>query len=302
MSDPQKLPITVIIPTRNEEKNLPECLRSVGWADQVFVVDSRSTDRTAQIAREHGAEVVVFDYDGGWPKKKNWAIRNLPIRNPWFLILDADERVDDALRDEMEVAILRHDIDGYYLRWRFIFLGRWMRHSWSHGWMLRLVRTGRGEYEDLGMRGEGGWDNEVHENIVVEGKTGRLSGWLTHDSNESLSYWIRKQNEFSDWNAERRLRQIAEGMPAISEVLSGDPLRHRKFLKALFLRMPLKPVLMFLYLYVARLGFLDGQSGLYFCALRAAHELNVSAKLFELRLSRLSVASSINGSSRSDGG
>jgi glycosyltransferase involved in cell wall biosynthesis len=277
------LPITVIIPTKNEEKNIRDCLASVCWAEKVFVVDSYSQDRTGDIARELGAEVVDFAYDGGWPKKKNWAMRNLPIYTPWLLILDADERVDADLAREMATAIQRDDLDGYYLRWRFIFLGRWMRHSWSHGWMLRLVRTGKGEYEDLGMRGEGGWDNEVHENIVVAGQTGRLKSWLTHDSHESLSYWIRKQNEFSDWNAVRRLRQLAEGTPPVTHLFSGDPLRRRKYLKSVFLRLPFKPVLMFLYLYVFKMGLLDGRAGLYFCALRAAHELNIGAKMFEIR-------------------
>jgi glycosyltransferase involved in cell wall biosynthesis len=271
------------VPTRNEEKNIRECLESVRWAEKVFVVDSRSTDHTAQISRELGAEVVPFDYDGGWPKKKNWAIRNLPIRTPWFLILDADERVDDDLAREMADAVQRDDIDGYYVRWRFIFLGRWMRHSWSHGWMLRLVRTGKGEYEDLGMRSEGGWDNEVHENIVVQSKVGRLKCWLRHDSNESLSYWIRKQNEFSDWNAVRRYRQMAEKIPPTRDLFSRDPLKRRKYLKAVFLRSPLKPGLLFLYLYVVKLGFLDGRAGLLFCALRACHELNINAKIFEAR-------------------
>ena len=146
-----------------------------------------------------------------------------------------------------------------------------------------MVRKGKGEYEDLGMRGEGGWDNEVHENIVVAGKTGRLQGWLTHDSQETLSYWIGKQNRFSDWNAVRRLRQIEEGIPPIRHVFTRDPLLRRKFLKGVFLRLPFKPFILFLYLYVFKMGFLDGRGGLYFCALRASHELNINAKMFEMR-------------------
>lgn len=287
MPNSQVLPITVIVPTKNEERNLPDCLRSVTWADQVFVVDSHSTDGTAEIGQAFGAEVVDFDYDGGWPKKKNWSIRNLPIRNPWFLILDADERVGEALRNEIATAIQRDDVDGYYVRWRFMFLGRWMRHSWSHGWMLRLVRTGRGEYEDLGMRGEGGWDNEVHENIIVEGPTVRLKSWLEHDSQESLSYWIRKQNEFSDWNAVRRLSQLEQGIPPLGELFASDPLLRRKVIKSIFVRLPFKPLLMFVYLYLLKGGFLDGRAGLYFCSLRAAHELHINAKVFELERTRI---------------
>ena len=176
------------------------------------MVDSNSQDRTGEIAIECGAEVVQFIYDGGWPKKKNWAIRNLPIDTPWIFIVDADERVGPELAHEIAGAIQSTEVNGYYVRWKFMFLGQWMKHSWSHGWMLRLFRKGVGEYENLGMKDEGGWDNEVHENIVVEGSTAKLRNYLLHESNQSLSYWIAKQNQFSDWNAVRRLNQ-ASGSP-----------------------------------------------------------------------------------------
>lgn len=283
MSDPDPaMPLTVIVPTKQEAGNIAGCLESLRWADQVYVVDSHSSDGTIEIAERHGATVVQFDYGGGWPKKKNWALRNLEIRNPWVLIVDADERITPALRDEIAAAIEAPGIEGYYIRWKFMFLGRWMKHSWSHGWMLRLVRTGRGEYEDLGMRDEGGWDNEVHENLVVEGQTARLRNYLLHDSNDTIERWVRKQNEFSTWNAERRLRaRDAELRPR--DLWSADPLKQRRAWKGLFLHLPFKPVLMFLYLYVFRLGFLDGRAGLYFCALRACHELTTLAKIYEKR-------------------
>lgn len=120
-----------------------------------------------------------------------------------------------------------------------------------------------------------------------QGKTARLDAWLIHESNESLSYWIRKQNEFSDWNAARRLTQLLEPVPPLTSLLSDDPLQKRRFLKALYLRLPCKPFLMFLYLYVLRLGILDGTAGYYFCRLRAIHEFNIQAKITESRLARL---------------
>ncbi len=277
------IPISVLIPVRNEERNIGACLESVRWSDDVWVVDSQSTDRTVVLAEEAGAKVVQFHYDGGWPKKKNWALRTLPFRYDWILILDADERVDPPLRDELVEAIRRTEFDGFHLRWKFIFLGQWMRHSWSHGWMLRLIRRGKGEYEDLGMRGEGGWDNEVHENLVVEGRTGFLKAWLRHETRQDLSFWIRKQNEFSDWNAVRRLHQLSEPVPPPAPRLFADPLYRRRFLKAIYVRLPAKPLLMFIYLYGAKWGFLDGKAGLYFCLLRAVHELNISAKMYEIQ-------------------
>jgi len=276
-------PLTVIVPAKNEEKNIRDCLRSVEWADQVFVIDSQSTDQTEQIVKEEGREMIQFYYDGGWPKKRNWAIQELPIRNDWILLLDADERVSPELKKDIEWAVQQEDYNGFYLKWKFIFLGRWMKYSWSHGWMLRLIRKGKGAYEDLGMRNEGGWDAEVHENVVVKGKCGRLKGLLDHDSQENLSFWIKKQNEFSDWNAKRRLQQLKEGIPPHSYLWSGDPGKRRRLLKALFIRMPWKPQLMFIYLYVLKGGFRDGKEGYYFCRLRAMHELNINAKVFELQ-------------------
>ncbi len=272
----------MIVAVRNEERNIAECLRSVAEFDQIFVIDSHSTDRTGEIAAEMGATVVQFDYEDGWPKKRNWGLKNLPITCDWVLILDADERVMPELQAAINQAVKRDDINGFYTRWKFMFLGRWMKYSWSHGWMLRLVRRGQGEYEDLGMRGEGGWDNEVHENIVVNGQCERLEGYLLHESNEDLEFWIRKQNEFSTWNAVRRSQQLTAGFPPLSELFSRDPVRQRKWLKAMFLRLPFKPTLVFVWFYFVKRGFLDGKAGFYFCRLRAIHELNIQAKLFEL--------------------
>jgi glycosyltransferase involved in cell wall biosynthesis len=275
--------ITVIIAAKNEEENLPECLDSVRWAKQVLVVDSGSTDGTERITREYGAEYHLFQYDGKWPKKRNWALTSGLVTQPWVLILDADERVSDALKSAMELAITRKDIDGYYLKWKFMFLGKWMKHSWSHGWMLRLFRHGKGEYENLNMTNEGGWDAEVHENVVVEGPCARLEPLLDHDSNSSLTYWIKKQNEFSTWNAERRRQQLRQPVPSLGHLFSGDPVKIRKWMKSIFIRLPGKPLLMFLWLYVIKMGFMDGQAGFYFCCLRASHELNICAKLFEMK-------------------
>jgi glycosyltransferase involved in cell wall biosynthesis len=287
MELPDKLPVTAIIAVRNEEKNLPECLRSVAFADQVFVVDSHSTDRTCEISEQLGATVVQFEYDGTWPKKRNWALRNLPIRNEWVLVLDGDERVDDALREEIGQAIQRTDVNGFYIRWKFVFLGSWMKHCWNHGWMLRLFRHGTAEYEDLGLRGEGGWDAEVHENIVLQsGQSARLNAWLTHETNQDLSFWIRKQNEFSTWNAVRRLQLLREPMPPLKSLWSRDPVQKRKLLKSVFVRLPMRAPVMFLWLYIAKRGFLDGPAAFYFCWLRAIHEFNIGAKVYEQKLLR----------------
>ena len=276
-----KIPVTVLISARNEEAKIQSCLDSISEFDQVILVDSQSSDRTCEIATRSGAEVVQFEYDGGWPKKRNWALDNLDIRNDWVFLLDADERITRKLRDEIADAICDESHDGYYVKWKFLFLGAWMKHAWSHGWMLRLIKKEKGRFEDLGMRGEGGWDAEVHENMIVAGECGKLNALLDHDNHE-LDRWISKQNEFSTWNAARRHRQLQEPLPPIAWLLSGDPVRYRKILKSIFIRLPFRASFMFLYLYLFKLGFLDGKAGYFFCRLRAMHELNISAKMFEL--------------------
>ncbi|QQE10225.1 glycosyltransferase family 2 protein [Planctomycetota bacterium] len=276
--------ISVIVPVKNEEKNLPDCLESLNWVDEIFVVDSNSQDRTCEIAEDMGAKVVQFDYDGGWPKKKNWAIRNLPFTHDWILIVDADERISPELKENILQAIESDKFEGYYIRWKFVFLGRWMKHCWNHGWMLRLFKKGMAEYEDLGMRGEGGWDNEVHENIQLKsGNSACLNGYLIHESNVSIYRWLEKQNQFSTWNAKRRLMQLKEPFPPIRWVFSADPLKRRRYLKALYIRMPFQPFIQFAYFYFMRLGFLDGLPGLYFCLFRSSHELNARMKMYEQR-------------------
>ena len=288
-SNGDAIKFSVIIGTRNEENNIAACLGSLEGCSQIFVIDSGSTDRTCEIAESMGATVVQYDYDGGWPKKRNWALRNLPFRNEWVLILDADERVGPELQEEIDRSIATADAStvGFYMRWRFVFLGRWMKHCWRHGWMLRLFRHGKVEYEDLGLRGEGGWDAEVHENLVpLEGRTQRLKNWLEHDTKEDLSFWIRKQNEFSTWNAARRRQQLAESMPALSSLFGRDLQAKRKWLKALFIRLPMRSAVVFFWLYFIKFGFLDGKEGFYFCSLRAVHEFNISAKMFESRKNR----------------
>ena len=279
----RRIQVTVIIGVRNEERKIADCLASVSDFDQVFVVDSHSTDRTCEISRKMGAQVVQFDYDGGWPKKRNWALETLPIRNEWVFLLDGDERITPELKQELSTVVDQSEFDGYFVKWKFLFLGAWMKRSWSHGWMLRFFRHGKGEFEDLGMRGEGGWDAEVHENVVVQGTCGKLKSLLDHDNHE-LTKWISKQNEFSTWNAVRRRQQLQESLPPIRWLFSGNPTHQRRFLKATFLRLPCKPFITFFYLYFFKLGFLDGRAGFYFCRLRSVHEFNIAAKMYEMGL------------------
>src|SRR5262249_35499623 len=140
-----KLPISVLIPVKNEERNIAACLESVSWADEIWVVDSHSTDRTVEIAEQYTDLIIQFDYNGGQMKKKNWALENIPFKHEWVLIVDCDERVTPELEAEICRVLSRPGEDeapqGYYVNRRLIFLGRWIKHcGWYPSWNLRLFK------------------------------------------------------------------------------------------------------------------------------------------------------------------
>lgn len=286
-----KAPLTVIVPVRNEALNIAACLESVAFADEVFVVDSKSDDATAEIAAARGAKVVQFAYDGGWPKKKNWALANLPIRNEWIFLLDADERVPADLAGEIAAAIREpHGYDGFYLNRRLIFLGRWIRHcGWYPSWNLRLFRRGKGRFERLhGGEPAGTGDVEVHEHVVLEGQAGFLRHDLLHEDFKDVSHFIDRHNRYSTWEA-AFYTTLAAGRRGASQVeasAGGNPVERKRWMRRLWVHLPFRPLLRFFWMYVLRLGFLDGRPGLVFCTLMSFHEAVINAKLYERSLKR----------------
>src|ERR1700745_3477335 len=163
-----RVPVSVIVPIKNEAANLPRCLASVKWADEILVVDSKSTDGSIAIAQQHGAKVVQFQFNGTWPKKKNWALANLPFKNDWVLILDADEALPANAANEMANAIANAGATaGYWINRRFFFLGCWLKHSYYPNWNLRLFRHSLGRYEKLTGADTRSGDNEVHTHVAV---------------------------------------------------------------------------------------------------------------------------------------
>ncbi|HST08797.1 MAG TPA: glycosyltransferase family 2 protein [Terriglobales bacterium] len=278
-----KLPVTVIIPVRNEAHNLPRCLRALGDVGEVFVVDSQSTDATVEIARNFGAQVVQFHYQGGWPKKRQWAMDTLPLTHDWILLLDADEVLTPELTTEIQGAIQNPNINGYYIALRIYFLGRVLRHGDARFWKLSLFRRGKGKYEcrlkdqDTSMA-----DMEVHEHVYVDGRTARLENPLIHHNVESLSRYILKHNEYSNWEA-RVLSDQRAGEGEIAASLFGTQAQRRRWLKEKLFAVPGSPVLLFLYRYLFRIGFLDGVPGLIYCGFQAVQMFHTKSKIYELR-------------------
>ncbi len=255
-----KLPVSVIVPVRNEAKNLPRCLQALRDVGEVYVIDSQSTDDTVEIARSHGAQVVQFHYQGGWPKKRQWAMNTLTIAYDWILLLDADEVVTPELAEEIRRAIRNPAVDGYSILLRTWFLGRVLRHGDVGLWKLSLFRRGKGRYEcrlkdqDASMA-----DMEVHEHVVVEGATARLQNPLTHHNVESLSRYIQKHDEYSNWESHVLLQRGDD--KELPPSLAGTQAERRRWLKRKLFAVPGSPVLLFLYRYILRLGFLDGAAG-----------------------------------------
>jgi glycosyltransferase involved in cell wall biosynthesis len=277
-----KLPVSVIIPVRNEAANLPRCLEALRELGEVYVIDSQSTDSTVEIARAHGAQVVQFHYQGGWPKKRQWAMDTLPLAYDWILLLDADEVLTPELILEIRQAIQNPTVNGYYLALRIFFLGRVLRHGDAPFWKLSLFRRGKGRYEcrlkdqDASMA-----DMEVHEHVIVDGPTARLENSLIHHNVESLSHYIRKHDEYSNWEA--RVLTQKETEAEIAPSLFGTQAQRRRWLKKKIFALPGSPVLLFLYRYLFRLGFLDGVPGLIYCSFQAVQMFHTKAKIYELR-------------------
>jgi glycosyltransferase involved in cell wall biosynthesis len=281
-----KLPVSVLIPALNEEFNLPACLESVSRADEVFVVDSQSRDRSIEIAEQYGANVVQFQFNGRSPKKKNWSLENLPFRNDWVLIVDCDERITPELWDEIAQAIENPEFQGYYLNRKVFFLGKWIRFGGKYpDWNLRLFRHTVGRYENLsteGMQNTG--DNEVHEHVILQGKVGYLKEDMLHIDFRDIYQWLARHNRYSNWEAQvyyNILNGKGDG-GTIEANLFGSAVERKRFLKKIWVHLPFKPTLRFILFYFLRLGFLDGKAGYTYGRLLSHYEFNIGVKLLEL--------------------
>jgi glycosyltransferase involved in cell wall biosynthesis len=277
-----KVSVSVVIPTKNEAHNIERCLRSIAWASEIYVIDSQSTDETCRIASEYGGKVVQFDYHGGWPKKKNWALANVPFENEWVLLLDADEVFMEGSKEEIATALSAgKSTDGYWINRRFIFLGKWLKHAYYPNWNLRLFRHRRGRFEKLVEGETNSGDVEIHEHVVVDGPTARLKSELEHYAFASVESFIEKHNRYSNWEAQLQME--------LDQKKSGGQLQdkrvsfHRR-LKLATSRLPMRPWLRFCYIYFLQRGFLDGIEGYFFARLHGCYEWMSVIKTYERKL------------------
>lgn len=272
-----RMPVDVFIQTFNEEVNLPHTLATVmGWAKRVFVVDSGSTDRTREIAREHGAEVFDHAWEG-YARQKNWALANLPFESPWTLILDADEALTPELKREIDQIITRNPDEvrqaGFYLNRVFIFMGKEIWHcGYFPSWNLRLFKCGRARYED----------RLVHEHMIVDGPTEYLKHWMIHEDRRGLEHFFAKHNRYSTLEA-REFVETPEPWPGLRRFLTDRTARRRFGKSRMLPLLPVPWIWRLLYMYVIRLGFLDGYAGWMLCNFIGNYEFLVQAKLRELK-------------------
>jgi len=280
-----KVPISVIVPTRNEERNIRQCLESVKWVDEIFVVDSKSTDRTIEIAKEYTDNVVTFHWNGKWPKKKNWALEKLPFSHEWVLFLDADEQVTPGLAGEIRQLVFNgSEFSGFLVEYDFYFLGKLLKHGVL---LLKYVffKHRLGRFEKIDIPEVTDCDVEIDEHPVIKGKVGKLKNKMIHHDFKDLHHFFHRHNIFSDWEAHLRSYETKRNKEKeIKASLFGSQVERRRFLKELFFKLPGRPLIYFLYSYVIRGGFLDGKAGYIYNVLKAFYYFSVDIKLYEERL------------------
>lgn len=291
--DNESLPVSVCIPVRNEEKNIGNCLDALrGAFDDVVVVDSGSTDRTCEIAAAKNIRVVDFKWNGQFPKKRNWALRNVAFRHPWILFLDADEHISPEFIDELRRVLPDTKHVGFWLSFTNYFLGRPLRHGDVFR-KLALFRRDAGEYERFPEQCWSQLDMEVHEHPVLSGTTGEIQSRIDHRDYRGLHHYIAKHNDYSTWEANRYIwlnNAPAEAWHALTP---------RQQFKYRHLASPWLSHFYFLICLIVKRGFLDGRAGWAFAQLKKQYFQQIRLKIIEMQSAPLrSAAASSCPSSR----
>lgn len=272
--------VSVIVMTKNEEKNIAKCLKSLACFNEVFVVDSMSTDNTCKIAKDYGAKIVNFEWDGKYPKKKQWCLTNLKLANDWVLYVDADEEVCPELSSEVLEAVNNSsNISGYFVGYNYVFMGKVLKHG-HRVFKLVLFKKSKGkfiDYDDLDVVNM--WEVEGHYQPEIVGKTGVMKNRMLHNDHDNLYHFFNKINKYSDWEATLRNKNMLRDT-------RQSTLKYRKYIQLVSDRTPLKGIAIFLYSYIIRLGFMDGVAGFYYATALSIYYSMISMKCCENKLQR----------------
>ena len=260
--------MAVVVLTRNEEKYIDDCLKSVAWCSEIWVVDTGSSDNTVEVCRRHTHNIVRHDFSD-FSQSRNWALDNLAIQSEWILFLDSDERISQDLRRELEAAIRDKLTNGYYVPMKQYFWGQWLKHggSWPN-YSLRLFRRGRARYSRT----------LVHEFAEVVGNVRYLTHPIIHVSRSSMSEALRKLDVYTSLEARRLYR-----FGGSSYVSRKDDSPAKRVLKRVYPRLPGKPLFQFAYSYILLQGFRDGYVGFVWAFIQSLYVFVVNFKLWELR-------------------
>jgi glycosyltransferase involved in cell wall biosynthesis len=283
--------LSILVLTKNEQQDLPGCLQSVAWSSDIVVYDSCSTDHTRETAASHGARVFMrpgqdfsVAYGGDEAFHRTWGIHEIPYTNPWLFVIDADERLTPEAASELQAIASNPDPDvvAYRIRRRDYFQGRQLRYVQTSPWYIRFFRPEFVHYERL-----------VNPITVVDGPVGDLQHPLDHyPFSKGLSHWIARHNSYSSFEAQQILQNRASQEPFSlpAAFLERDFNRRRFHQKELFYRLPARPLIKFLLLYILKRGFLDGRPGFTYALLQSIYEAMIVLKLQELEQADLSPA------------
>lgn len=267
-------PVSVVILTLNEEIDLPGCLESCAWSDDIVVFDSLSEDGTVELAKAAGARVVQRRFDD-YASQRNAALSSVDYRHDWVLMIDADERVPGDLAAEIGAAVAAAgpDLTLFRVRRKDFFMGKWLRRSSGYPtWFGRLIRPGRVRVE-----------RSVNEEYLTDGRIAHLKAHLHHyPFNKGIAHWFERHNRYSTLEAQAKLEGRTRTVSSRAW-FQTDPIARRRGLKHMLYRVPLRPQIVFLYLYFVRLGILDGRAGFHFSRMRATYEMLIDLKALEIQ-------------------
>lgn len=275
MSKDLILDLTIAIPVKNEAKNLPGCLEAIGkdLAKEIIIIDSGSTDSTKQIAASYGASFVDFKWNGKFPKKRNWLLRNYSFKTNWILFLDADEYLTSEFRDELRKALSSQDnYSGYWLNYSIYFMGKQLKGGYPLK-KLALFKIGSGEYERIDEEKWSTLDMEIHEHPIIEGKTGLIKNKIDHQDFRGIHHYMHKHNEYASWEASRYIRS--------RDNYSSWTLKQRikySLMNSVFIG----PVY-FIGSFIMMGGIRDGVRGLAFSILKSSYFVQIYCRIKELQ-------------------
>jgi glycosyltransferase involved in cell wall biosynthesis len=269
------LAVSVCIPVRNEALNLPGCLQQLGAFDDILVVDSGSTDKTVEIARAAGADVLQFQWNGEFPKKRNWALQNHRFKHPWVLFLDADERMNETMVKELRGTLPSSPHVGFWISFTNYFMGKPLHHG-DVFHKLALLKVGHGEYERFPESCWSRLDMEIHEHPVLNGTTGVLHTRLEHHDYRGLENYIARHNEYSTWEANRYHWLKNASSQEWAKLNTRQRFKYRHLNKWW-----LGPFYFFM-AYVVKLGILDGYHGWIFNRFKQRYFGDIRLKILEM--------------------